>query len=439
MGQIKNIKLHIVTDIKPLCHSSRMENTINGRIVRIKLTNFLTYDDCEIFPGDKLNVVLGPNGTGKSSIVCAICLGLGGSPMLLGRAKDIGDYIKHRCTDATVEIELSNTQGPNLIVKRHISRGDDGKAITRWWLNGKGSHQKEVVDTVAKMNVQMNNLCQFLPQDKVVEFAKMNPQQLLEATEKAVGPPGMYEDHMKLIEVRGKFNTVNLSMEEKIQAKDRIEQRNKLLERDVQRHKEREKHTEKIEVLEKKRPWVEYKNAREQYMEANKDKTDIGEKIKEMKKLNAPLEKQIQKQSQALTSADEKMKELKEKGNATVKRWKTMYDRLEREQEKVEEVKQELSHLKKEEESRQKKMDRLEKEHQSLAKDYEAAPDPEQLRPQVESLNAKLREIQLNLNKYQRECTEYEQEVRHAKTNMQMIKNRLRELENYEHQRLENL
>ena len=28
-------------------------------------------------------------GTGKSSIVCAICLGLGGSPKLLGRAKDV--------------------------------------------------------------------------------------------------------------------------------------------------------------------------------------------------------------------------------------------------------------------------------------------------------------------------------------------------------------
>jgi hypothetical protein len=33
-------------------------------------------------------------------------------------------------------------------------------------------------------NVQLDNLCQFLPQDKVVEFARLNPQQLLEETEK---------------------------------------------------------------------------------------------------------------------------------------------------------------------------------------------------------------------------------------------------------------
>lgn len=31
-------------------------------------------------------------GTGKSSIVCAICLGLGGSPNLLGRAKEVSRY-----------------------------------------------------------------------------------------------------------------------------------------------------------------------------------------------------------------------------------------------------------------------------------------------------------------------------------------------------------
>ena len=43
---------------------------------------------------------------------------------------------------------------------------------------------------------------------------------------------------------------------EKEQAKERIEQRNKLLERDVLRQKERQKHSEKIEFLEKKKPWV---------------------------------------------------------------------------------------------------------------------------------------------------------------------------------------
>ena len=60
-----------------------------GSIVRVKLENFVTYSSAEFFPGPSLNMVIGPNGTGKSTLVCAICLGLGWGPQVrdhLGRA-----------------------------------------------------------------------------------------------------------------------------------------------------------------------------------------------------------------------------------------------------------------------------------------------------------------------------------------------------------------
>ena len=53
-----------------------------GAIVRIKLNDFVTYSSAEFFPGPKLNMVIGPNGTGKSTLVCAICLGLGWGPQV---------------------------------------------------------------------------------------------------------------------------------------------------------------------------------------------------------------------------------------------------------------------------------------------------------------------------------------------------------------------
>ena len=53
---------------------------VPGSVVRIRMKNFLTYDHCEVFPGPRLNVVIGPNGTGKSTIVCAMALGLGAHP-----------------------------------------------------------------------------------------------------------------------------------------------------------------------------------------------------------------------------------------------------------------------------------------------------------------------------------------------------------------------
>ena len=78
-----------------------------GQILRVKLHNFVTYYDVEFQPGPMLNVVLGPNGTGKSTIVCALVLGLGGQPKDLGRAKEISEYVNHTKDSGFVEIELA--------------------------------------------------------------------------------------------------------------------------------------------------------------------------------------------------------------------------------------------------------------------------------------------------------------------------------------------
>ena len=53
---------------------------IPGSIVRIQLHNFVTYDYVQFHPGPYLNMIFGPNGTGKSSIACAIALGLNFPP-----------------------------------------------------------------------------------------------------------------------------------------------------------------------------------------------------------------------------------------------------------------------------------------------------------------------------------------------------------------------
>ena len=64
------------TGSTPRRHSGRLDYQ-PGSIVRVKLANFVTYTAVEFFPGPSLNMVIGPNGTGKSTLVCAICLGLG--------------------------------------------------------------------------------------------------------------------------------------------------------------------------------------------------------------------------------------------------------------------------------------------------------------------------------------------------------------------------
>ncbi len=89
-------------------------------------------------------MILGPNGTGKSTIVCAICIGLAGKPKILGRALSLKEYIRHECDWASIEIELFNPDGDNFVVKRNI-KASNTSAVSTWLLNGKKVSQTQVM------------------------------------------------------------------------------------------------------------------------------------------------------------------------------------------------------------------------------------------------------------------------------------------------------
>lgn len=80
-----------------------------------------------------MNMIIGPNGTGKSTIVCAIALGLGGSPALLGRAKDTNEFVKTGEDEATIIIELKKVETRNVIIQRSFKKIGKG---SNWRING---------------------------------------------------------------------------------------------------------------------------------------------------------------------------------------------------------------------------------------------------------------------------------------------------------------
>jgi hypothetical protein len=172
--------------------------------------NFMTYgENVVIKPGPRLNLVLGPNGTGKSSLVCALCVCLGGALKLLGRADNPGDFIRRGTTEARVAVVLSggSPAQPDVTIERGLavrrqqtgaSGATDVSTVSWYSVDRKASKEKAVREIVADMGVQLDNLCQFLPQDKVVEFARLDARQLLEATERAVGRGELHARHEEL-------------------------------------------------------------------------------------------------------------------------------------------------------------------------------------------------------------------------------------------------
>ncbi|KAL1408377.1 Structural maintenance of chromosomes protein 5 [Vanrija albida] len=192
-----------------------------GAIVRIKMRNFMTYDFVEFNPGPKLNMILGPNGTGKSSIAAAIVIGLGFPPKTMGRATDIKSYVKQGAEVAETEIELKGQIGtPNLVIWCRFSR-DSNKCEFK--LNGRPTPHKKIHDVVASFDVQATNLCSFLPQDKVSDFAKMNSTYVLKETMLAAGDSRMTKWHEKLITRGDAAKDVDGELATNMQKRDQLQ------------------------------------------------------------------------------------------------------------------------------------------------------------------------------------------------------------------------
>lgn len=78
-----------------------------GKIYSVHVENFITFTDATLYPGEELNLLVGPNGTGKSSIVAAIVIGMGGSTKVLSTSKvHLSSYVKNGKDRATVTVQL---------------------------------------------------------------------------------------------------------------------------------------------------------------------------------------------------------------------------------------------------------------------------------------------------------------------------------------------
>ncbi|KAL1464174.1 hypothetical protein WDU94_003846 [Cyamophila willieti] len=269
---------------------------VTGTIIRIKCRNFLTYDSMEVYPGDKLNVIIGPNGTGKSTLACAIVLGLGGKPTVIGRAKQLSAFVKYGEIKASVEIELFNPDAVNYVIKRVF----DNKNESKWNVNGRQTTEQQVKSLVAKLNIQIDNLCQFLPQDRVQDFAKMNKQQLFYNTLKSIGGIKMESTIDKLKELQKNFTSLKKTIENKTKSLDQETIDNQRLEGEVENSNERKKLVEHIELMNKKKSWLVYDAKLKEKAVLKQEADAIGKKYESEKLHVKPMEDKLKQINQSI-------------------------------------------------------------------------------------------------------------------------------------------
>ncbi|KAI9220614.1 P-loop containing nucleoside triphosphate hydrolase protein [Blastocladiella britannica] len=175
---------------------------VRGSVKKVTVTDFMVYTHAEFDMHPKLNMIIGPNGTGKSTIVCALAVGLSNKPNMIERGSTIYDYVRKDAESkrAIVEVVLSTGAGnpADLVVRRII---DAGTKLSKFEINRKPIKSTSVDTFLRKYHVQVDNICQFLPQERVSALAAMSPVDLLKEVQIAAGSSNMLTQHGELIDL----------------------------------------------------------------------------------------------------------------------------------------------------------------------------------------------------------------------------------------------
>ncbi|KAL1623658.1 Structural maintenance of chromosomes protein 5 [Neofusicoccum ribis] len=404
-----------------------------GSIVRVKLTNFVTYTSAEFQLGPSLNMIIGPNGTGKSTLVCAICLGLGWGPQHLGRAKELGEFVKHGAREAEIEIELCKgpRQNSNSVIRRVIRR--EGNK-TSWSLNGQPTIHKEVTKLCRSFSIQIDNLCQFLPQDRVVEFAALNPVQLLEQTQRAAAADQMNEWHEQLKDMRKEQKTKADARNREQDILRDLQNRHNLQRADVERMQERQTLTEKLHAYERVRPFVHYRTAKERYDESRQTVADARQELRDLQMRDQPTLEALEEKRIYYNQVDQVVKQRTKLAERMGRNAEGVRARMNDMQTQIDDKEKQRDIEKKSNRERTNQRDRLQREVELIEKRMQERPpefDPAAYNERVREKQRAARELQTENQDFIQKRQEIQQRIRAIEGQKQQAE---REVENLKSQ-----
>lgn len=150
-----------------------------GIISRIRLENFMCHSCLQIDLGDRVNFITGQNGSGKSAILTALCVAFGCRAKGTQRAKTLKDFIKTGCSYAAIFVQIKNegedafmpdTYGSMIIVERRITESSSSIALKDHQGRKVAQRSKELEELVEYFNIDVENPCVIMSQDKSREF-----------------------------------------------------------------------------------------------------------------------------------------------------------------------------------------------------------------------------------------------------------------------------
>ncbi|KAF5917321.1 hypothetical protein HPG69_008393 [Diceros bicornis minor] len=313
-----------------------------GIIESIQLRNFMCHSMLGPFKfGSNVNFVVGNNGSGKSAVLTALIVGLGGKAVATNRGSSLKGFVKDGQNSADISITLrnrgddaykANVYGNSIIVQQHISM-DGSRSYKlkseadllspllvsvacgrRWLAKGKGhkgrggtvvsTRKEELIAILDHFNIQVDNPVSVLTQEMSKQFLQSKNE------------GDKYKFFMKATQLEQMKEDYSYIMETKERTKEQINQGEERLTELKRQCLEKEERFQSIAGLSTMKTNLEYLkhemawavvNEIEKQLNAIRDNIRIGEDRA------ARLDRKMEEQQVRLNEAEKKYKDIQDK------------------------------------------------------------------------------------------------------------------------------
>ncbi|XP_054831594.1 structural maintenance of chromosomes protein 6 [Eublepharis macularius] len=432
-----------------------------GIIESIQLKNFMCHSMLGPFKfGSNVNFIVGNNGSGKSAVLTALIVGLGGKAIMTNRGSSLKVFVKDGQNSADVSITLRNRgedafkpelYGDSIIINQHISleghRSYKLKSCTGVLISSK---KEELIAILDHFNIQVDNPVSVLTQEMSKQFLQSKNE------------GDKYKFFMKATQLEQMKEDYSYIMETKARTEDQVEQGGEFLEELRKQYLEKEDRCKSLALvseMQNKLKELQHQIAWAMVRERESEIKPISDNISIQE---ASTEKFVQKVKECqvkVNEAEEKHKEIQEKLEKIMEEaqmlqpecvaLKTEVQKKRKAYNDAEAVynqsKTNLKRLVKDEEQLCKKIEELKRSayQMSAPEELERQRKTEQLKVQlktfqdrVELIRQEIQQYQHAVYKYRDGCVQLQKEERELKAILDSQQQQLRELKESKTNRL---
>uniref|UniRef100_A0A668AHV1 Structural maintenance of chromosomes protein 6 n=1 Tax=Myripristis murdjan TaxID=586833 RepID=A0A668AHV1_9TELE len=369
-----------------------------GIVESITLKNFMCHSLLGPFTfGSNVNFVVGSNGSGKSAVLTALIVALGGNAQATNRGSSLKGFVKEGESSADVSITLCNkgrdafkpeAYGTAINVDLRITR----EGLRTYKLRSKSGNiistkKEELMCILDNLNIQVNNPVSILTQEMSKYFLHSK------------GEGDKYRFFMKATQLEQMREDFVYIKSTKHITEDKMSQQGECVEELKQKYQEKmdrykslasldEMHS-KLEELQKQMAWA---------------------LVRPMEREIQPMREKLQSDRQSTGKYDEKVEEWKNKVEEAEQKYKQIQDQLEGITQRIQELQPQCTQLKTEVQKRN-----------SLLKSSEVRTHPLQLLQsqaravRMEQIRAELENMQHQISTLGQQINQYEQASSRAK------------------------